>query len=179
MSEQAWMKEPWDKGGDTFLYRNRNYRDPACIAMFHTEADRDRAFACVNAMLNIPDPKAFMLAVDKLVAVCEALRIERGMLALAMDGDDEEMHVELNEVEAALAAAKATSHRQEWILIHKDEGVYAAMSDGIVYISQPKGGIISKPTETGIDQKTGRGTYKIDGVECLPEHMRILMPTKP
>ncbi len=64
-----------------------------------------------NALLNIPDPKAFMAAHDKLVAVCEALRIERGMLALAMDGDNEEMHVELNEVEAALkalAAVKAT-----------------------------------------------------------------------
>lgn len=66
----------------------------------------------------------------------------------------------------------------DWILIHF-EGVYAVMSDGMVYIATPKNGM-EQFTETGIDQETGRATYKVNGVECLPEHMRIaIQPTPP
>jgi len=84
--QQTWTPEPWRwsseyqsrQGDDTWsLIGNGGYGILSCDGLANSPqannaADADRLVACVNAMANVPDPAAFVKAVDELLR-CETI----------------------------------------------------------------------------------------------------------
>lgn len=87
--QQKWTPEPWIVNDERDIWHGMG--PGGQIGVFQDSADSQRAVACVNAMANVPDPAAFVAAVDAVLRTCaseftptklwlvvDALRLARG-----------------------------------------------------------------------------------------------------